>query len=160
HAAFSAEHLARVLFSTSVCFDLSIFELFVPLTMGGRVVVVENVLELMTLSRDAGVTLVNSVPSAVSELVRLGAIPESVRVVNLAGEPLPVSLVNELHKRPRIERVVNLYGPTEDTTYSTFASLPAGESHLGRPVEGTNAYLLDEHLSRVPVGVAGELYLS
>ncbi|HEY0195912.1 MAG TPA: amino acid adenylation domain-containing protein, partial [Kofleriaceae bacterium] len=160
HAEYTAEHLRAVLFSTSVCFDLSIFELFVPLTCGGRVVIVENVLELMRLPADAGVTLVNSVPSAVSELVRAGALPASVRVVNLAGEPLPVSLVDDLFRRPHIERVLNLYGPTEDTVYSTFASLPPGDSHIGRPVAGTQAYLLDEHLQRVPVGVAGELYLA
>ncbi len=107
--------------STSVCFDLSIFELFAPLSCGGSVVLAENALALPSLPAAGEVTLVNTVPSAMSELVRSGGLPDSVRVVNLAGEPLKSSLAEEVYRRAHVRRVFNLYGPSEDTTYSTYS---------------------------------------
>ena len=52
-------------------------------------------------------------------LVTAGALPESIRAVNLAGEPLRPDLVNQLYQTGTIERVYDLYGPSETTTYST-----------------------------------------
>ncbi|MBM7114473.1 amino acid adenylation domain-containing protein [Archangium primigenium] len=160
---FSPEELRGVLAATSVCFDLSIFELFVPLSCGGRVLLVPNALHLPTFSRRQEVTLVNTVPSAMAELVRSGGLPSSVRVVNLAGEALPRRTVEALHALGHVERVLNLYGPSEDTTYSTFEEVPRGEGRsptIGRPLENTQAYVLDRHLRLAPVGVPGELYLA
>jgi amino acid adenylation domain-containing protein len=157
---FSQEELSGVLASTSICFDLSVFELFVPLSYGGKVLLVEDVLQLMSWPRAAEVKLINTVPSAMVELLRLGGLPESVRTVNLAGEPLAASLVEELYQQPQIKRVFDLYGPSEDTTYSTWAlRLPAGPATIGRPVANTRIYLLDANQQLVPIGVPGELYL-
>ncbi|MEA2692171.1 MAG: hypothetical protein QOJ16_1558, partial [Acidobacteriota bacterium] len=166
--AFSAAELSGVLFATSVCFDLSVFELFVPLAWGGRVIVAENALALAGLAAAGEVTLVNTVPSAMAELVRQGALPPSVRTVNLAGEPLPLALVEALYDTRTVERVWNLYGPSEDTTYSTFARQERGapgplrpprQPDIGRPIAGTQAHVLDRAGRPVPAGVAGELYL-
>src|SRR5207302_1041301 len=71
---FSEAGVARVLFGTSFCFDLSVFGLFVPLSCGGAVVVARDALELGEAGGRDGVTLVNTVPSAMSELLRLGAL--------------------------------------------------------------------------------------
>ncbi|HEX8191018.1 MAG TPA: non-ribosomal peptide synthase/polyketide synthase [Pyrinomonadaceae bacterium] len=158
---FSAAELARVLASTSVCFDLSVFELFAPLACGGSVVVARNALELPALG-GSGVTLVNTVPSAMAELVRAGGVPDSVLTVNLAGEPLKRALAEQVYERTGAGRVWNLYGPSEDTTYSTAALVERGapgEPTSGRPVATTRAYVLDPRLRPVPAGVAGELYL-
>ncbi|HSK75447.1 MAG TPA: amino acid adenylation domain-containing protein, partial [Thermoanaerobaculia bacterium] len=158
---FPPEALAGVLAATSVCFDLSIFEVFVPLAWGGEIVLAENALALSGLPAAGEVTLVNTVPSAMAELVRSGGLPPSVRTVNLAGEPLKGVLVRQIQERPDIE-VRNLYGPSEDTTYSTFARMPrgGGEPSIGRPVAGTRAYLLDSALEPVPIGVPGALHLA
>ncbi|HEV7518825.1 MAG TPA: AMP-binding protein, partial [Thermoanaerobaculia bacterium] len=121
---WSAAELSGVLFATSVSFDLSIFELFVPLAAGGRVILADNALALPTLPAAREVTLLNTVPSALTELVRQGAVPPSVRTVNLAGEALPRTLVDALYQLGHVERVWNLYGPSEDTTYSTAALQP------------------------------------
>src|SRR5204863_5531796 len=92
--------------------------------------------------------------------LRLECIPTSVRVVNLAGEPLSQTLVQQLYEQSGIERVYDLYGPTEDTTYSTYALRSATEAAtIGRPIANTQVYLLDALLQPVPIGVAGELYL-
>jgi amino acid adenylation domain-containing protein len=157
---FEPQALSGVLFSTSICFDLSIFELFVTLSNGGKVILVENALELAVLPAAGEVTLLNTVPSAMAELLRLGAVPESVRVVNLAGEPLVKELVTEVYATTGVDSVYNLYGPSEDTTYSTFTAVKADERvTIGRPVANTRVYLLDESWQCVPMGVVGELYL-
>ncbi len=158
---FTAEELSGVLASTSVCFDLSVFEIFVPLAAGGTVVLAENALELPRLPARDRVTLVNTVPSAAAELVRAGGIPASVRSVSLAGEPLKGALAEALYAAG-VGTVRNLYGPSEDTTYSTWARVPRGsgrEPTIGRPVANTRAYVLDGSLEPAPVGVPGELYL-
>ena len=157
---FSPDERRSVLASTSICFDLSVFELFVPLSWGGRVVLVDNALQLAELSES--VTLVNTVPSVMAALVRDGWLPDSVLTVNLAGEALRPALAARVYERGRnVRRVVNLYGPTEDTTYSTVAEVERGAQRItiGRGVAGTQVYVLDGRLSPVPLGVAGELYL-
>ena len=158
---FGPENLAGVLGSTSVCFDLSVFELFAPLCCGGTVVISEDALELPDLPARNRVSLINTVPSAIAEIIRLKALPESVRTVNLAGEPLPSELAAQVYESGRVDSVYNLYGPTESTTYSTFTRVPraAGPMTIGRPIANTQVYLLDAFLVPVPIGVAGELFI-
>ncbi|MBM4260646.1 MAG: amino acid adenylation domain-containing protein [Deltaproteobacteria bacterium] len=159
-SVFGAEELRGVLAATSICFDLSIFELFVTLGSGGAVILAQDALQLPNLPAAGEVTLVNTVPSAMAELVRGGQIPVSVRTVNLAGEPLKTELVDRIYESTSVERVYDLYGPTEDTTYSTFTLRQRGAApSIGRPIHNTQAYILDRWLNPVPIGVAGELYL-
>ncbi|WP_223644877.1 non-ribosomal peptide synthetase [Corallococcus sp. EGB] len=158
---FSPEELKGTLAATSLNFDLSVFELFAPLSSGGAVVVARNALHLAELPTASHVTLINTVPSAMAQLLRLGAAPSSVRVVNLAGEALPETLAKQVYAVPTIEKLYNLYGPSEDTTYSTASLVSRDEVPLiGRPLPATRAYVLDASLQPVPVGVAGELYLA
>jgi amino acid adenylation domain-containing protein len=157
---YTEAELAGVLFSTSVCFDLSVFEVFIPLSFGGKVIVAENALHLPSLPEANEVTLINSVPSAISELLKVGGIPRSVAVINLAGEPLAQTTVDELYRLPQVKKVYDLYGPTEATTYSTYTlRTERSVATIGRPIANTQAYVLDRHLQPVPIGVAGELYL-
>ena len=157
---FEPEELAGVLASTSICFDLSIFELFVTLSCGGKVIIAENALQLPSLPAANEVTLINTVPSAMTELLRAAGIPDSVRVVNLAGEPLPATLVEQIYQSQTIQKVYDLYGPTETTVYSTFALRKAGEpATIGRPLSNEQIYLLNPSGQPVPVGAAGEMYI-
>jgi amino acid adenylation domain-containing protein len=157
---YSDAELAGVLFATSVCFDLSVFEMFVPLSWGGKIILAENALQLPKLSAAWQVTLVNTVPSAMAELVRMRALPPTVSVVNLAGEPLETNLVRAIYALNTVEKVYDLYGPTEDTVYSTFSLRTAsGPQTIGRPLADTQVYLLDRHLQPVPIGVPGELHI-
>ncbi|HZC23825.1 MAG TPA: AMP-binding protein, partial [Candidatus Binatia bacterium] len=107
------------------------------------------------------VTLINTVPSAIAELVRLDAVPPSVKVVNLAGEALLTALAHQIYDRTDVGKVYNLYGPTEDTTYSTHMLVsPGADVTIGRPLPNTQAYIVDKNLQPVPIGVPGELYLA
>ncbi|MGH7579408.1 MAG: non-ribosomal peptide synthetase, partial [Gemmatimonadales bacterium] len=155
---------ARVLASTSISFDLSVYEIFGTLSWGGTVLLVESALELAErpdLQAPGAVTLLNTVPSVANALVRLGAVPPGLVRVNLAGEPVSRTLVEALYAAGAGE-VHNLYGPSETTTYSTAAHVVSAESGapgIGRPIANTRAYVLDRRLEPVPIGVPGELYL-
>ncbi|MFL5385414.1 MAG: amino acid adenylation domain-containing protein, partial [Longimicrobiaceae bacterium] len=154
------EERSSVLFSTSINFDVSVAEVFGTLCWGGKLVLVENALELPGAEEE--VVHVSMVPSAAAELLRGGGIPASVKTLNLGGEALPNALAQGLYGLGTVEKVGNLYGPTEDTTYSTYSVVPRGAEQvlIGTPVANTRAYVLDHHLQPVPVGVVGELYLA
>ena len=159
-SVFTPEELSGVLASTSICFDLSIFELFVPLSWGGKVILVENVLQLPSCSGRHQVTLINTVPSAMTELLRINGLPESLRTVNLAGEPLRSDLVEQIYGCGNVNKVYDLYGPSETTTYSTFTLRASNQpATIGRPIANSRIYILDGSLQPVPVGVTGEIFI-
>ncbi|MFQ6313902.1 amino acid adenylation domain-containing protein, partial [Lysobacter capsici] len=160
HSAFAPEELACTVCSTSVNFDLAVFELLVPLTQGGSVVLVEDLLRAG--AQLEGATLVNTVPSVLKAVLDAGGLPPSVRAVNLAGEPLKRELVEQVFAQTQAVRVANLYGPTETTTYSTWVSMPRSTGFvpgIGAPIANTRAYVVDEHGELVAPGVVGELWL-
>ncbi len=97
-----------------------------------------------------------------SELLRAKGIPDGVRTVNLAGEALPQRVVDLLYQQETIQEVFNLYGPSEDTVYSTYALVRPDSQKappIGRPVANTQVYILDAYQQPVPIGVPGELHL-
>ncbi len=159
-SAFTRVELSDVLSTTSICFDLSVFEIFAPLSNGGTVIIAQNSLALAQLPTRSKVTLLNTVPSAMNELLNLATIPHSVRVINLAGETLQSELVRRIYESSAVEKVHDLYGPTECTTYATWKHrTPEGPQTVGRPITNTRTYILDSHLNVVPVGVVGELHI-
>ena len=159
--AFSAETLRCTLAATPISFDLSVFEIFLPLSGGQTVVLARNVLELPKLPSVADVTLVTTVPSAAAALLDAGAIPSTLKTINLAGEPLSAQLVDRLYAESNLTAVNDLYGPTETTTYSTWTTRRRGErANIGRPIANTRLYLVDEAMQLVPVGMAGELLIA
>ncbi|HEV3051677.1 MAG TPA: amino acid adenylation domain-containing protein, partial [Longimicrobium sp.] len=151
---------ASVLFSTSINFDVSVAEVFGTLAWGGKLVIAEDALELATLGEE--VVYASMVPSAAAELLRSGGIPACVKTLNLAGEALPSALAQGLYALGTVEKVGNVYGPTEDTTYSTYHLVPRGADPvlIGTPLANSQAYVLDHHLHPVPTGVVGELFLA
>jgi amino acid adenylation domain-containing protein len=163
HSYFTDEQMACVLASTSICFDLSVFEIFGTLARGGTIALAENGLGLPRLPAAGEITLVNTVPSVMSELLRDGGLPPSVNTVNLAGEPLSRQLVDRIYEVETVRAVYNLYGPSEDTTYSTTALLEREDGRrpsIGRPISNTRTYILGHNLELLPVGVAGELFIA
>jgi amino acid adenylation domain-containing protein len=157
----AAAALEQTLFSTSLNFDLAVFECFAPLTTGGTIRIVTNVLELE--NRPLDVTLVATVPSAMRALVESNHVPSAVRAVVLGGELLKKSLVEKIFATTQVENVCNIYGPTETTTNSTWMETKRGEhygQHIGRPVANTQVYILDPRKEPVPIGVVGEIYIA
>nr|VFK63793.1 MAG: amino acid adenylation domain-containing protein [Candidatus Kentron sp. UNK]VFK70908.1 MAG: amino acid adenylation domain-containing protein [Candidatus Kentron sp. UNK] len=161
--AFEPEELAGTLASTSMCFDISVFEFFYPLTMGGTVLIVDNTLVMADLPWADAITLLNTVPSVMSAVLDLPRFPPSIRTVTLVGEPLRRDLAQRIHAHPGVSRVVNLYGPTEDTVFSTQGDTNPDdpfEPTIGRPMFNTRCYVLDDALQPAPVLHVGELYLA
>src|ERR1044072_5048020 len=80
--------------------------------------------------------------------------------MNLAGEALKPELVDALYESQAAECVYDLYGPSESTTYSTYAlRRPRGRETIGCPVANTQAYVVDGEGALLPRGVGGEVYL-
>jgi amino acid adenylation domain-containing protein len=149
---------AAVLGSTSVTFDVSVAEIFGTLAWGGTLVLVENA--LAPLPPVPPVRSAAMVPTAAAELLRDRRFPAEVSAVLLGGEPVPPGLVRELYALPAVRRVLNLYGPTEDTTYTTCAELGVGDGRVtvGRPITGGRVYVLDDGVRHAGVGVPGEVF--
>jgi amino acid adenylation domain-containing protein len=164
---FGEEEMKRVLATTSLSFDLSIFEVWGPLVIGGEVVVLRDALELgegalkEEWMEGEQVSLINTVPSAISELLKIGAVPKELKLVNMGGEALGWKVAEQINEYG-VEKLRNLYGPTEATTYATWLQVKAGKERrpsVGRPLGNTRIYILDESLRPVPVGVMGEIYI-
>ena len=163
HRAFGPEALEKVLFSTSLNFDVSVFELFAPLLCGGRVELVDNLLALTASGTDAG--LISGVPSVMAGVAaeRPHAAPHTV---TLGGEPIPARLREDLRAAFPGARLVNFYGPTEATIYATAwrsdedtEGSEEGSPPLGDPLARNRLYLLDQALRPVPDGIVGEVHL-
>lgn len=160
---FASEELERTLAATSVAFDCALFEILAPLAAGGTVLLSESVL---SIPREAEPTMISTVPTAASELIRGPGIPGSARSLVLFGEPLPVTLAAEIYRTTRVDRLYNFYGPSETTTFATggVVSRSAVADHpdrmsvsIGRPIGNVRAYVLGEHDVPLPIGVPGEL---
>ncbi|WAZ19949.1 amino acid adenylation domain-containing protein [Streptomyces cinnabarinus] len=162
-AEFGADSVARVLGSISLAFDAHIEDTVLPLALGGCVELVDDLLTLVERDGWRG-SLLTTVPSALTSLLPALTGELAVRRVHLGGEPLSDALVREIRRRIPGCAVTNVYGPTETTvfalTWQAGDTGPEGNPPVGHPIRNTRAYVLDERLSPVPVGVPGELHLA
>ncbi|MFD6105020.1 amino acid adenylation domain-containing protein, partial [Nocardia salmonicida] len=159
-----------VLQKTPYTFDVSLWELFWPLQVGARLVIVEpgrhgDPAYLAALIAQHRATVTHFVPSMLAAFVgELG--PEvdlsSLRMVFASGEALPAATAARLRTLSSTA-LHNLYGPTEAAVDVTAHEVTAADEvsvPIGGPADHTGLLVLDENLDRVPVGVVGELYLS
>ncbi|MEV0281953.1 amino acid adenylation domain-containing protein [Streptomyces sp. NPDC050610] len=149
---------------TSVSFDISGLELFLPLITGATVVVASESqtrdgAQLTALAARHEVTHVQATPTGWAMLLDGGFDAPGVTAL-VGGEALPLAFARRL--RPRTARLVNVYGPTETTIWSTAQEIGPDPDRvtIGRPLANTRTYVLDERLSPVPVGVPGDLYIA
>lgn len=162
---------ARWLALTHLAFDIVILELFYPLVFGGVAQLVPRsiVRDGSALARwleTAPVDVVQTTPTRFRMLLAAGWKGGEDLIILVGGERLTVELAREL--RARAGTVVNVYGPTEGTVWSTAHVVadpeldadPRTPLPVGRPLPGVRAYVLDGFGHRVPVGVPGELHLA
>ncbi|MFJ6632533.1 amino acid adenylation domain-containing protein [Streptomyces sp. NPDC091376] len=175
----AAYHLTthdRVLQKTPTSFDVSVWELFWPLTQGTPLVIArpeghKDPTYLADLIRQQHITVLHFVPSMLTAFLsdtHLTTCP-TLRLVISSGEALPTDLVHRFHTSTRDTAITleNLYGPTEAAVDVTAATCPpqspvdnATSAPIGSPIWNTQTYILDTHLRPVPIGVPGELYLA
>ncbi|MCU1716787.1 non-ribosomal peptide synthetase [Pseudomonas sp. 5P_3.1_Bac2] len=160
----------RVLLHSPLAFDASTFEFWVPLLHGGQLVVASGgTPDVASLSR----LIVREKVTALwltAGLFRLIAEedPESlagVQQILAGGDVLPKASVDALLARHPQQTIINGYGPTEATTFTTVHALRSSMAKhtsvpIGVPLDNTQVYVLDKQLQPVPVGVPGELYIA
>lgn len=149
---------------TTLSFDIAVVELWLPLTVGARVVlasadVAASPAALAALIEQAQVTFVQATPATYRMLVDAGWPARPGLRVLCGGEAMPVSLAAALLRRG--VELWNMYGPTETTVWSTAARItrPRDALSIGRPLANTTVHVLDPALEPVAVGVPGELHI-
>ncbi len=158
-----------VLLRTSINFDISVWELFLPLITGARLVVgLRHELQapeaLAALIRRERVTQVQFVPSALRAFVDAGVLSSCTSLTRIfsGGEVLPRSLQNEVWDAYSGE-LHNLYGPTEASIYACHWACRRDDRYrsvpIGRPIDNTRAHILDQDGHEVPIGLPGELHI-
>ncbi|MDO1482184.1 non-ribosomal peptide synthetase, partial [Rhodococcus ruber] len=158
---FGVSSESRTLHFSSPSFDASVLELLLAFGAGATLVVVPPSVyggaELTDLVRRERITHLFMTPAALATMDPAGL--EDLHTVIVGGESFAPDLVA---KWASDRKFFNAYGPTEGTVAVTIAGplVPGGETPIGGEVRGVTAYVLDERLNPVPVGVAGELYIA
>lgn len=160
----------RVLHKTPFSFDAAVWEYFAPLMSGATLVMAQpgghrDVGYLIHTILEQRVTVLQMTPSL---LTLMAEHPEFERCASLrrlvsGGEALTTRLAQRIREKLNVE-LVNFYGPAEATVDTLYYVVQGGEQRetipIGRPVDQTQAYLLDDWLTPVPEGEIGELYLA
>ncbi len=156
---------------TTISFDIAVLELFLPLTVGARIViasreVASDAIELSKTITESGATVMQATPATWRMLLAIGWQGNRHLKILCGGEALTRSLANQLLERS--SSVWNMYGPTETTIWSTVHKVEPGDNPvpIGRPILNTQIHLLkyparrqDDILEPVPNGCAGEVYI-
>jgi amino acid adenylation domain-containing protein len=155
------------------CFDISLWQLVSALLVGGRTLLVEQE-AILDAKRfvdkivDGRVAVVQVVPSYLEVLLSYLAqhpreLPD-LRYVSVTGEALKKELTQRWFAAQPVIKLVNAYGLTEtsdDTNHEVMDNVPRRERvPLGRPINNVHVYVVDEHLSPVPLGAPGEIVFS
>ncbi|MEL6867828.1 MAG: AMP-binding protein, partial [Bacteroidota bacterium] len=161
----------RMLSVASVSFDPSVQDFFLPLFIGGSVViathaeVVDGFL-LKTRMEKSAINFMQATPSTWRMLLMAGWQGHPDLLVMSIGEALNKELANQLLARGR--SLWNAYGPSETTIYTTVRQLQGDRmatsaqtsyEPVGRPLNNAQVYILDPFMEPVPIGVGGELYV-
>jgi amino acid adenylation domain-containing protein len=155
----------RLLAVTSISFDIAALELFLPLTVGGTVVLADRASiadrrRLEALLRDEAITHMQATPSRWRALLAGDWRGTPGLTLLSGGEPLTPELADRLAGCG--DALWNLYGPTETTIWSSAGLVRQGERPVtvGRPLGNTRFYIVDAHLQPVPLGAVGELCIA
>jgi amino acid adenylation domain-containing protein len=157
------------LYQTSINFDISVWEMFLPLISGASVVMLpkekrtssDRILEIID---KFGITIIQFVPSALQSFVQTynhEKLP-TLNKIFVGGERLSNELNNDCLNNINAE-LINLYGPTEASIFCTYSHCTP-ESVLnvsiGKPIYNATVHILDENFKNIPIGSKGEIYLS
>ncbi|QQK81514.1 amino acid adenylation domain-containing protein [Salicibibacter cibi] len=151
---------------TTIAFDISALELYLPLTSGASVLFAskESVQEpgkLSSLMTRQEVTFMQATPTLWQVLMNHAPASLAGLHVLTGGEALPKHLKDQLLAHAC--EVTNLYGPTETTIWSTAKLIDIEDAttpSIGKPITNTSVYVLDNGLTLVPEGTIGELYIA
>ncbi|MDB4987344.1 MAG: non-ribosomal peptide synthetase [Myxococcaceae bacterium] len=162
----------RLLFVTSVCFDLSVYDVFGMLSAGGSIHIatseeLRDPRGLVRLLSSGEITFWDSAPATLAQLTPF--LPERelhsrLRLIFMSGDWIPVPLPERLRAAYPAAEVVSLGGATEATIWSNFYRIGRVDPRwpsipYGRPIQNARYYVLDEQLEPLPIGVPGHLHI-
>ncbi|HEC84909.1 MAG TPA: amino acid adenylation domain-containing protein, partial [Thioploca sp.] len=155
---------------TTISFDIAVLELYLPLLVGAKVVLVSREiasdgLQLLKKLNNSGATVMQATPATWRMLLTAGETEHFSLKSFIGGEALPSQLAHQLQEKGA--EVWNLYGPTETTVWSAcypvakvpLTGLTCDTESIGSPIANTQIYILDQHHHPMPIGVPGELYI-
>jgi amino acid adenylation domain-containing protein len=150
---------------TTLSFDIAVLELYLPLFVGAKTVIVSQDTavdgkRLLNAIEKYGVTMMQATPATWRLMLAENWTPDSRKIKILCGgEPFPKDLLKEVITRA--SSVWNMYGPTETTVWSTCCRIDDAEApiHIGKPIGNTQTYILTDSMQLAPVGITGELYI-
>ncbi|MEN8219495.1 MAG: amino acid adenylation domain-containing protein, partial [Pseudomonadota bacterium] len=160
----------RIAHASNVSFDAATFEIWGALLHGARLVgitkdIILSPQEFATYLREQKISIIFLTTALFNQLAR--DVPDafqSVQHVLFGGEAVEPRWVNQILKNSPPQRLLHVYGPTENTTFTTWhlvKNVPEGATNIpiGRPIANTQVYLLDQNRKLVPIGVPGELHI-
>jgi amino acid adenylation domain-containing protein/FkbH-like protein len=146
----------------TLSFDMSVYELFLPLSAGAAIVVADSQdirdgKTLINLIEKHNITILQAAPSLYYLLLASGWKGKTNLKALCGGEALTSSIVDKI--LPMVGELWNCYGPTETTVYSTFTRITNSRDkiHIGKPLDNTQIYILDKYDKLLPAGVTGEI---
>ncbi|WP_310422588.1 amino acid adenylation domain-containing protein [Chamaesiphon sp. VAR_48_metabat_135_sub] len=149
---------------TTLSFDIAVLEIFLPITVGARVVLLsrEDAMDGQKLAAtiaEAGITMMQATPSTWRLLLEAEWAGNRNLKILSGGEAITSDVAAQLLAKSG--EVWNMYGPTETTIWSTVYQITGAEQRIsiGRPIANTEIYILDDELQPVPIGIAGSLYI-
>jgi len=166
---FSVSSDDTILHKASFSFDVSMWEMFLPLTSGARLLVANpgdqaDPARIAALIFEHNVTVMNFVPSMLHAFLQHDGFKTitTLRHIMIGGEAVTATLRNEALKSLAGVGLHNLYGPTETTIHVTMGTCQdegLSTVPIGSPIAATQAYVLGLELETIPPGLIGELYI-
>ena len=152
---------------TSISFDIAVLEIFLPLIVGAKVILVSREValdgqKLRSLLDRYNPTIMQATPATWKLLLEAGWQGCDRLKILCGGEALKKNLARQLLSK--VASLWNMYGPTETTIWSAIELVQLDEDYksipIGRPIANTQLYILDNSFQPLPIGVPGELYIA
>lgn len=157
----------NILCITTIAFDICVLETLLPLIKGMKIILTEKYQDLdgdriANLINKNSIEVIQSTPSRIKLLMEDNKFRESVdslKMMLIGGETMPEDLYEKLQSYEKL-RVFNMYGPTETTVWSTVKEIKSTcEINIGKPIQNTKIFILNENMNMQPIGIPGELYI-
>jgi amino acid adenylation domain-containing protein len=157
------EEYDRVLALTTISFDISGLELYLPLITGAEIILTDaqtskDTRLLMEIVKEQGVTVMQATPATWRMMLESWRERFPIKAL-IGGEALSKKLAERLLEK--CDSLWNMYGPTETTVWATLKKINADDEIItvGRPIDNMNVYILDNQLRPVPEGKVGEIFV-
>ncbi len=158
----------RILYTSAIVFDVTTFELWGSLLNGATIYIVEketilNTTDLGKELKENNITILHLTSALFTQIAEIRTdIFSGLKYLMVGGDALSAPHINKVRKNNPYLKVLNCYGPSENTTFSTIYLIENDYEYnvpIGKPIKNSTTYVFDKHLNYQPIGVIGELYV-